>query len=101
MNTFYKHFQCKVQLVWEKRKRETYVINQPSHVYTLVKDELIKKDREIFLSILLTTRNTVIGIETISIGTMNCCLISPRELFKNKLIAKLSAQLLSFTATLL
>jgi DNA repair protein RadC len=83
----YKSFQCRVQLVWEKKKREFYVINQPSHVYTLVKDELIKKDREIFLSILLTARNTVIGIETVSMGTMNCSLVTPRELFKSALLA--------------
>jgi len=93
-NTFYKHFQCKVQLVWEKKKREFYVINQPSHVYTLVKDELIKKDREIFLSILLTARNAVIGIEEISMGTMDCCIVTPRELFKSALLANAFALIL-------
>lgn len=87
MDTFYNHFQCKVCLLWEKKKRQFYVINEPSHAYTLVKDELITSDRERFLSILLTARNTVIGIETVSIGTITSCMVTPRELFKSALLA--------------
>lgn len=38
--------------------------------------------REIFLAILLTTRNTVIGIETISVGSLNASIVHPREVFQ-------------------
>ena len=83
----YHHFQCRVCLAWDREDREIYTISEPSHAYALVKDELVSSDRERFLSILLTTSNTVIGIETISIGSISTCPISPGQLFKSALLA--------------
>ena len=38
--------------------------------------------RELFVILLLTTRNTVLGIETISIGSLNASIVHPREVFR-------------------
>jgi len=38
--------------------------------------------REIFVAILLSARNTVIGIETISVGSLNASIVHPREVFQ-------------------
>jgi DNA repair protein RadC len=86
MNDF-KSLQCRVYLKWDNENHEIYTINEPAHAYQLVKEELGSSDRERFVSILLTTRNTVIGVETVSVGTLSNCLISPRELLKSALIS--------------
>jgi len=52
-----------------------------------VKDELINSDRELFLSVMLTARNHLIGVETVSIGSVNAAMLSPREVFKGALLA--------------
>ena len=44
------------------------------------------KSKEHFKLILLNTRNKVIGIPTISIGTLNANLVHPREVFKEAII---------------
>jgi DNA repair protein RadC len=38
--------------------------------------------REIFVAILLTARNTVLGIETIAVGSLNASIVHPREVFR-------------------
>jgi len=87
MDKIYKSLLCRVYLRWDKKHRETYSITKPEDVYELVRDELAAADRERFLSILLSTRNMVIGIETVGIGTINTCMVTARELFKSALLA--------------
>jgi DNA repair protein RadC len=87
MKAIYKQLKCRVCLVKEGNPSKEHAIRKPEDVFNLVKNELGKSDREMFLSILLTTRNTVIGIETISIGTLTCSLVTPRELFKSAILA--------------
>lgn len=40
------------------------------------------EDKEAFSVLLLNTKNKVIGIKTISIGTLDCSIVHPREVFK-------------------
>ncbi len=46
-------------------------------------NDMIGLDREYFKVMLLDTHKIVIGVETISIGTLNASLVHPRELFKS------------------
>jgi DNA repair protein RadC len=87
MREIFKNLQCRVYLAWDHENRESVSITTPEDVYELVKDELANADRERFLSILLSTRNMVIGIETVGIGTINTCMVTARELFKSALLA--------------
>lgn len=86
-NKRYKGMECRVYLVREGSNRKKITINEASDVYKLVKNELCSSDREIFLSLLLTAKNTLIGVETVSIGTINGCIVSPREVFKSAILA--------------
>jgi DNA repair protein RadC len=52
----------------------------------LVKDELKKADREVFLAISLNTRNKILGINTVSVGSLNASLVHPREVFKDAIM---------------
>lgn len=47
---------------------------------------LAKLDREHLLRLDLDNRNQVIGEETVSIGTINATLVSPREVFKGAIL---------------
>ena len=58
------------------------VINSPQEASVLVMEEMCYLDREHFRVILLNTKNRVIGIDQVSVGTLNASLVHPREVFK-------------------
>ena len=86
-NKNYKGMRCRVCLVREDTKGDLIPILQQTDVYELVKDELINSDREVFLSVMLTAKNHLIGVETVSIGSVNAAMLSPGEVFKGALLA--------------
>ena len=58
------------------------VISSPQDVSGLVMNDMRFLDREHFQVILLNTKNHVIRLETVSIGTLNSTSVHPREIFK-------------------
>ncbi|MGB9792484.1 MAG: RadC family protein [Thermacetogeniaceae bacterium] len=58
------------------------VIRNPQEVCTLVMEEMCYLDREHFRVVMLNTKNRVLAVETISIGSLNSSLVHPREVFK-------------------
>jgi len=86
-NHQYKGMQCHIYLVRENENTERIRINHPSDVYDLVKDEMANCDREMLVSIMLATSNHLIGVETVSVGTLNATHVSPREVFKSAILA--------------
>ena len=86
-NKRYKGMECRVYLVRENPSRKPIEINGPDSIYKLVRDEMINSDREILLSVLLNGMNALIGIETVSIGGLNSCIVSMREVFKSAILA--------------
>ncbi|NPV27206.1 MAG: DNA repair protein RadC [Firmicutes bacterium] len=58
------------------------VIKSPQDVSLLVMDDMRFLDREHFRTIALNSKNQVVGIDTISIGSLNSSLVHPRELFR-------------------
>jgi DNA repair protein RadC len=87
----YKGMECRVYLVRENPSRKPIVINGPDDIYKLVRDEMASSDRETLLSILLNGMNAVIGIETVSAGGLNSCIVSLREVFKSAILANAAA----------
>ena len=57
-------------------------IQDPQNVVKAIQASIKDKAKEHFKLILLNTRNKIIGISTISIGTLNSNLVHPREVFK-------------------
>ena len=86
-NQNYKGIKCRVCLVRESENDEIIKINNESDVYDLVKDELANSDREMLLSIMLTVKNDLIGVETVSIGSIVSSSITPRDIFKSAILA--------------
>lgn len=78
---------CKIKAAFELGKRalnkklNLKKISHPKDVFYLLKNELGTKKKEYFKSICLNTRNQIIAIENISVGTINSTLAHPREIF--------------------
>ena len=86
-NQNYKGIECRVCLVRENASDEIIKINNESDAYELVKNELINSDREILLSVMLTVKNDLIGVETVSIGSITASTTTPRDIFKSAILA--------------
>jgi len=65
---------------------KNYDIKNPQSVVKAIRASIKDKAKEHFKLILLDTRNKIIGISTISIGTLNAGLVHPREIFKEAII---------------
>ena len=86
-NQNYKGMRCRVCLVREGTSDAVIRINKPLDAYELVKDELVNSDREMLLSVMLTVKNDLIGVETVSIGSIVSANIAPRDVFKSAILA--------------
>ncbi len=76
-------------------EQEDIPITDPRAVAKAVRSRIRDKAKEHFKLILLNTRHRIIGIRTISIGTINASLVHPREVFKEALILNASAVILA------
>ena len=82
----YGGMQCRVCLVREGES-EPVKIKNPKDIYALVKEKMISSDREMLLSVMLATSGHLIGVEVVSIGTLNASHVSPREVFKSAILS--------------
>lgn len=74
---------------------ERITIKSPDDVAALVMNDMRNLDKEYFRILLLNTKNHVLSIETINIGTLNSSMVHPREIFKVA-IKKSAAALILF-----
>ncbi|MEW6573414.1 MAG: DNA repair protein RadC [Bacillota bacterium] len=58
-------------------------VTTPEDAARLVMRRMQRLDREEFRVILLNTKNRVIQVETVAVGTLNSSGVEPREVFKN------------------
>lgn len=87
----------RVELVRERTIKNVprHAIHNSDDVVALLKDELLKSDREKLICLMLSAKNTVIGMEVVSIGTLTASLVSCRELFKAAILANAAAIIIS------
>ncbi len=81
---------AQIKACFELGKREdlepelkNFDIKEPEAVVKAIRASIKDKAKEHFKLILLNPRNKIIGISTISIGTLNASLVHPREVFKD------------------
>ena len=65
---------------------KNFDIKDPESVVRAIRASIKDKAKEHFKLILLNPRNKIIGISTISIGTLNASLVHPREVFKDAIM---------------
>jgi DNA repair protein RadC len=71
------------------------VVKTPEDVMGLVGNRLRDKKKEYFLAILLDTRNQLIKIAEISVGSLDTSIVHPREVFKEAISASAAAVILA------
>lgn len=71
------------------------VIRNPQDVAGLLLDEMRFLDRENFRTISLNTKNQVLGIDNVSVGSLNSSLAHPREVFKDPIRRSAAAIILA------
>jgi DNA repair protein RadC len=70
-------------------------IHNPDDVANLLMPEMRDAKREFFKAVMLDTKNTVIRITTVSIGTLDSSLVHPREVFKDAITASAASVILA------
>jgi len=78
-------------------KVDNRAISSPNDAYEILRQYLGQPDREIFTALLLSTRNTCIGIHVVSIGTLNSALIHPRDFWKAVILSNAAAVIVCHT----
>ncbi len=63
------------------RIEESFKVTSPQDVSSLVMEDMRYYKKEYFKIILLDTKNKVLDIKTISIGSLNSSIVHPREVF--------------------
>lgn len=66
----------------EERVAPRLYLTGPEDVADLFQAEMSTLDREHFRAILLDTKNRILGLRTISIGSLNSSVVHAREVFK-------------------
>jgi DNA repair protein RadC len=70
-------------------------VNTPRIAVEVLQRYLDGVDREHFVVLLLDTQNRIIGIHTVTVGTLDASLIHPREVFKPAFLANAASLILA------
>jgi DNA repair protein RadC len=70
-------------------------IRSSANAYNVLREYLADTDREIFCVLCLDRKNGVIGLNTVSIGSLTTSVVHPREVFKPAILSNSSSVLLS------
>ena len=96
-----KATQIKAAFELSKRLLEDYpdsgkrpVVKSPEDVVKQVKSRLKDKKKEHFLALLLDTRNHLIAVAPISVGSLDTSIVHPREVFKEAISATAASVIL-------
>lgn len=79
----------KIQLVKENMPSKYNTrINSPECCANLARDFMKQyNDREVFILVCLSTKNTIAGINLVSMGSINSSIVHPREVYKPAILA--------------
>ncbi len=69
-------------------------IRSSASAHTVLQDYLADTDREHFVILMLGQKNQVIGINTVSIGSLTASVVHPREVYKPLILSNAAAVIL-------
>ena len=78
----------KIKMIKEDTVEYNNTIKSPCDVAALARDvlEMHEMAEENFIILCLNTKNKIVGIHTVSIGSLNASIVHPREVFKVALL---------------
>lgn len=68
--------------LYETKPYEGARVTSPDVVFDILRNRFMNLEVEVFTAVLLDTKNQVIDVVDISSGTLNCCVVHPRDVFK-------------------
>lgn len=98
MTNLYQIPRYRIQLVRDSgpaRPHDTVRVTDPDDITPLLAQYFQGLDREHFVVVMLDVKNRVIGLNTVSIGTLNSSLAHPREIFKPAVLCNAAGVILS------
>jgi DNA repair protein RadC len=81
-------------LVRRRQRKAPPQIRAPQDVYKLLGPRTKDYDREHFMAVLVNTKNVVLEIVTVSIGSLNASIVHPREVLKPAILASAASIIL-------
>lgn len=78
------------EIVMERQER----ISSPAEVLAVLQQVIGDTDREHFVIAMLDLKNKVIGVNTVSIGSINSSIVHPREVFKPAILVSAASVIL-------
>jgi DNA repair protein RadC len=70
-------------------------VHNSDDVVAILRDEFLKSDREKLVCVMLNAKNSVIGIDIVSVGSLTESIAHPREIFKSAILKNAAAIILS------
>ena len=77
--------QVRVMLVRESPSSDVIICGLDD-VKKVLGDYFAGMDREVFVCVHLNNRSTMLGVETVSMGSLNASIVHPREVFKGAIL---------------
>lgn len=82
MEKFYRIPKMDIQLLREgSLKADRQYVRKPNDAYEVLKGYFTGKTQEHFLILMLNTKNRIVGVSTVSVGTVDSALVAPRDVF--------------------
>lgn len=80
-----------VTLRSRRQRRSPPAIRNPEAAFKIIRPLVRDLDREHFYAIYLTTRQTVLRVDLVSVGSLDASIVHPREVFKPALALSAAA----------
>ncbi len=75
-------------------EKDSVIVRSPENVLKSVGSRLKRRKKEHFLTVFMDTRNRVIGVAPVSVGSLDSSLAHPREVFKEAISASAASVIL-------
>lgn len=69
-----------------KEGYDNFIVRSPQDAQELAANFIAHEDREIFLVMMLNTKNQVIGLHKAHVGSLNASVVHPRDVFKSAVL---------------
>lgn len=82
LTAIFEVIRIKQEIRETKEPYENYVIHSPFDAQDLAASYIAGEDREVFLVMMLNTKNQVIGLHRAHVGSLNASVVHPRDVLK-------------------
>jgi DNA repair protein RadC len=86
LTTIFEVIRIKQEIRERKAPFTVYKITSPDDAYKLAASYIADEDREVFLVMMLNTKNEVVGLHRAHVGSLNASLVHPRDVMKSAIL---------------